>query len=79
MRAIETGKYILRATTSGISAIIDNYGNIVKDTPMLQKSILIGLYQDCLNNTIWNKIGNNPIILFLIIGLTIAIIARRDV
>ena len=79
MRAIETGKYILRATTSGISAIIDNYGNIVKDTPMLQKSILIGLYQDCLNNTIWNKIGNNPIILFLITGLTIAIMARRDV
>ena len=32
MRAIETGKYVLRATTSGISAVIDPKGTIIDRT-----------------------------------------------
>lgn len=33
MRAIETGRYMLRATNNGISAIIDDKGNIVQRSP----------------------------------------------
>ena len=79
MRAIEVGRYILRATTSGISGIIDNYGNIINQTPMFKKMNLISQYQDCFNQTIWNKIGNKPVIIFLISCLIVAIVSRRDV
>ena len=78
MRAIETGKYILRATTSGISANIDNHGNVVNQTPMFEKTTLISSYQDCFKPTIWNRIGNKPIIVFLISCFIIAVILRRS-
>lgn len=78
MRAIETGKYILRATTSGISANIDNHGNVVNQTPMFEKTTLISAYQDCFKPTIWNRIGNKPIIVFLISCFIIAVILRRS-
>lgn len=73
MRAIETGRYILRATTSGVSAIIDNYGNIVKQSPMFKKTILVGEYNNCFKHTIWNKLGNKFIIGFLLICWFLAI------
>ena len=66
MRAIETGRYILRATTSGVSAVIDNYGNIVKQVPMFKRSILVSEYKNCFTQTIWNKLGNSFIIVFLL-------------
>jgi apolipoprotein N-acyltransferase len=72
MRAIETGRYVLRATTSGISAVIDNYGNIVKQAPVFKKFVLISQYQDCFNQTIWNKLGNKLIIGFLLICLGVS-------
>lgn len=79
MRAIEVGRYILRATTSGISGVIDNYGNIINQTSMFKKVILVSHYQDCFNQTIWNKIGNTPVIIFLISCLIVAIVSRGKI
>ena len=76
MRAIETGRYVLRATTSGISAIIDNNGNVIKQAPRFKKFNLVGQYQDCFEHTLWNKLGNNLIICFLAICLILTIIDR---
>ena len=69
MRAIETGRYVLRATTSGVSAVIDNYGNIIKQAPMFKKFVFTSQYQNCVNQTIWNRLGNTSIICFLLICL----------
>jgi apolipoprotein N-acyltransferase len=77
MRAIENGKFVLRSTTSGISAIIDPNGNVVNQTPMFTKSILLGEYQDCYQQTIWNKIGNKVIIVWLMVCLAVARFSRR--
>lgn len=67
MRAIETNRYVLRATTSGISAIIDNQGNIVKQTPQFKKITLIGEYKNGLEQTFWTKTGNKLIVGLLLI------------
>ncbi len=77
MRAIETGRYILRATTTGVSVVIDNYGNIVKKAPQFKESILVSQYQDCFQQTLWNKLGNKPIIYFLLICLVVAVWSKR--
>ena len=69
MRAIETGRYVLRATTSGVSAVIDNYGNIIKQAPMFKEFVFTSQYQNCVNQTIWNRLGNTSIICFLLICL----------
>ena len=40
MRAIETGRYLLRATNTGISAIIDERGRLRDTSPQFEKAIL---------------------------------------
>ena len=40
MRALETGRFLLRATNTGISAIIDPRGRIVVQSPQFEKSVL---------------------------------------
>jgi apolipoprotein N-acyltransferase len=34
MRALETGRYLLRSTNTGITALVDNKGQIVKQLPI---------------------------------------------
>ena len=78
MRAIENGKFVLRATTSGISAIIDQHGDIINQSSMFEKTILISEYKDYFNQTIWNKIGNLPLIMLLLISfIVVALVSRR--
>ena len=40
MRAVETGRYLLRATNTGISAIIDQHGALHGTSPQFEKAIL---------------------------------------
>ena len=40
MRALETGRYLLRATNTGISAIIDEQGRLRGTSPQFEKAIL---------------------------------------
>ncbi|MFW5444195.1 MAG: apolipoprotein N-acyltransferase [Methylococcaceae bacterium] len=42
MRALETGRYMLRATNTGVTAIIGPDGRIVKKVPMFKKAVLKG-------------------------------------
>ncbi|MAK92676.1 MAG: apolipoprotein N-acyltransferase [Oleibacter sp.] len=45
MRALETGRYILRATNTGITALVDNKGNILSRLPYEQRATLTGTAQ----------------------------------
>lgn len=65
MRALETGRYVLRATTSGITAIINTQGKLVTTIPAFQESVLDGYFQPMIGNTPWLKIGLWPFIIFL--------------
>ena len=42
MRALETGKYLLRGTNTGITAIIDERGKVVSRLPQFERGILRG-------------------------------------
>jgi apolipoprotein N-acyltransferase len=42
LRAIEDDRYLLRAGTTGISAVVDPTGRIVKQLPMGQQGIILG-------------------------------------
>lgn len=68
MRALENGRYVLRSTTSGITAIIDDKGQITKKIPAFEASILTGTFQAMTGSTPWTKIGQWPI-LALLLGL----------
>jgi apolipoprotein N-acyltransferase len=62
MRALENGRYVLRATNNGVSAIIDHQGRIVKQSEQFVTTTLVGPVNVMLGNTPFGSFGTTPII-----------------
>lgn len=73
MRALETGKPILRAATSGISAYINEKGQVINTIPQFQPLVLTTMFTVTKGTTPWVRIGIWPLLIFLAMGLGIAI------
>jgi apolipoprotein N-acyltransferase len=58
VRAVETGRYMLRATNTGVSAIIDPSGRIVGQSPQFEPHLLKGAVQGFLGRTPYAVCGN---------------------
>ena len=69
MRALESGRYMLRATNTGISAIIDEKGRIVKQSPQFEATALsarVSLFKGSTPYVLW---GNYPVVIASLILL----------
>ena len=72
MRALETGRYLLRATNTGISAIIGPQGQILARSPQFEVHDLKGSVQGMTGMTPYARWGNWVVIsgaLVLLLGL----------
>ena len=69
MRALETGRTVLRATTSGFTAIIDPFGHIVAEAPPFEATVLSGTFQAMQGTTPWIRWGLWPLLLIVSLGL----------
>lgn len=65
MRAIETGRPILRADNAGLSAVMDHRGRLLAVTPQFQQSVLQASVQPMTGTTPYVRFGNWPIIILL--------------
>lgn len=79
MRAIETGRYMLRATNNGISAVIAPDGSIVGESPQFETHVLSATIRPFSGATPFVAIGNFWLILPALAVLTLVIKARRAV
>jgi apolipoprotein N-acyltransferase len=70
MRALETGRYMLRATNTGITAIINQRGEVLKRAPENAIALLEGEAQGFSGTTPYVRFGNLP--LLGLIGLLLA-------
>ena len=78
MRAIETGRPMVRATNSGVTAIIDARGAVVARLPSFTEGLLQGQAQPHTGATPFVRLGNIPVIaLCLLMLLVAAALARR--
>ena len=78
-RALETGRYMLRATNTGMTAIIDPYGRARKVAPEFTESILTGVVQGRAGATPYVRWGNTPIVaLALLLALGGGWLALRE-
>jgi apolipoprotein N-acyltransferase len=70
MRALENGRYLLRGTNNGVSAIIDHRGHIVARTPQFEEASLMGEAQVMLGHTPFTSFGSTPLLtaLGLVLG-----------
>ncbi len=69
MRALETGRYLLRATNTGISAVINEKGKITARSPQFETMTLRATAQTFTGTTAYVIVGN-----WLIIGLLFLIV-----
>ena len=59
MRAIETGRPMLRATNTGVTAIIDAHGTVVSQLPQFSEGVLRGVTQPMSGRTPYVIWGNS--------------------
>ncbi|MDA1108188.1 MAG: apolipoprotein N-acyltransferase [Proteobacteria bacterium] len=69
MRALEAGRYMLRATTNGISAVIDARGGIVARSPQFATHVVTAAAQPMAGATPYVRWGNYPVVIALLLAL----------
>jgi len=60
MRARETGRFVLRATVSGVTAIINPEGRVIAQLPQFTEGVLLQDYAEYKGQTPWVKLGIMP-------------------
>jgi apolipoprotein N-acyltransferase len=77
MRAIETGRYMLRATNTGVTAIIDSHGKVLARLAQFTEGALAGDAQGYTGASPYVRWGNVPIVVIGIALLAALAIHRR--
>ncbi len=66
MRALESGRYLLRATNTGITAIVSEKGNIINQAPLRQRYSITSDIKPMHGLTPYARMGDKPMILIII-------------
>lgn len=65
MRALETGRDLMRATTNGISALVGAHGQVLARSPQFETYVLTGKVQPRAGATPYVDWGNSPVLIGL--------------
>lgn len=79
MRALETGRPMLRATNTGMTAIVDEQGVTQAVAPQFQVYALTGMVQPMQGLTPYARLGNYPVVILIGVNLLVAGWLRRRV
>lgn len=78
MRALETGRMMLRATNTGVTSIIDAKGRMVASLPLFTAGSLAGTIQGYAGSTPYVRWGNAPVlVLWGVLGSVLAFAGLR--
>jgi apolipoprotein N-acyltransferase len=77
MRALEAGRFLIRAANDGITAAIDPRGKVVAQLPQFQEGVLRTVVQPMMGLTPYARVGNYPVVLGALSLLAIAAWRRR--
>jgi apolipoprotein N-acyltransferase len=70
MRAVENGRYVLRATNNGVTAIIASNGAVVAQAPQFEPFVLTGTFTGMTGATPYAKTGDTPLV--ALVGILLA-------
>jgi apolipoprotein N-acyltransferase len=78
LRAMETGRPMVRAANDGISAVIDSQGRVIASAPEYEANVMRSKVQPRIGLTPYARIGNGPVIcVALVFSLAGAYFGRR--
>jgi apolipoprotein N-acyltransferase len=77
MRALEVGRYLLRATNTGVTAIVNPRGRVVEQIPQFVPGVLNRTVEAYIGATPYVRWGNWPVISGLLVLAVAAIFIRR--
>ena len=77
MRALETGRDMMRVTTNGVSALINYKGKIVSRSPQFKSHVVTGMAQPRIGATPYVGWGNSFILWIIFLGLISAVLYAR--
>jgi apolipoprotein N-acyltransferase len=78
LRALENGRYMLRATNNGISAIIDHNGKVVVRGQQFTREVINGQAQPMAGMTPVTRFGYYPALAISIMLLLVTLVIRRS-
>jgi apolipoprotein N-acyltransferase len=78
MRAIEQGRYLVRAANTGISGVVDPYGRVVRQSAIFEQAGLVEDVRALTSRTIYSAIGDAiAYVSIAVTALALAMIGRR--
>jgi apolipoprotein N-acyltransferase len=77
VRAAEVGRYMLRATNTGVTAVIDNQGGVVRTLPQFHAGLLKETVRGYTGSTPYARVGNYLVVLLALVALAAVLAAER--
>ena len=77
MRAIENGRYLVRAANTGFSGIVDPYGRVRARTALYEPAIVVGEARFVRARTIYSRIGDVFAYASTLLTLGVLLLVRR--
>jgi len=78
MRALEVGRFMLRATNTGITAVISPRGIIVHESPQFETHVLDAVVQPYIGQTPYMQMRNYPVLAICLVFIGAAIYRSRS-
>ena len=76
MRSVESGRYMVRAASTGVSCIITPSGRVVDELGVLKTGIVIGQVYPQSTRTLYSHIGNTWVYLMMAFGVSVGVIEK---
>ncbi len=73
LRALENGRWMLRGTNNGVTAIIDHYGRVRASLPQFEAGVLRGEVDIMEGRTPFSHVGHWPVLLALLVLFTVLV------
>jgi apolipoprotein N-acyltransferase len=77
VRAVEQGRYLVRAANTGITGVVDPYGRVLVTTELFEEAAITQDVRLISDRTIYSYIGDVVAWLSALIALAVALVGRR--